>query len=83
MVKERPLQTASVTTEVAISRRVFLFKLFRRGRQEARRSRGGGVKGRQIQTDDVGVEPGRGLVFQEYKLEEYVMRMKGQQQQVK
>ena len=41
-VKERLLQIVSVTTQVAISRRMSRFKLQLRGRQESRRSRGGG-----------------------------------------
>ena len=43
VVKERLLQIVSVTTQVAISRRVSRFKLQLRDRQEARRSRGGEV----------------------------------------
>ena len=43
VVKERLLQLVSVTTQVVISRRVSRFKLQLRNRQEARRSRGGGV----------------------------------------
>ena len=42
VVKERLLQIVSVTTQVAISRRVSRFKLQLRDRQEARRSRGRG-----------------------------------------
>ena len=42
VVKERLLQIISVTTQVAISRRVARFKLQLRDRQEIRRSRGGG-----------------------------------------
>ena len=42
LVKERLLQIVSVTTQVAISRRVSRFRLQLRGRQESRRSRGGG-----------------------------------------
>ena len=41
-VKERLLQIISVTTQVAISRRVARFKLQLRDRQEIGRSRGGG-----------------------------------------
>ena len=40
LVKERLLQLVSVTTQVAISRRVSRFKLQLRDRHEARRSRG-------------------------------------------
>ena len=43
VVKERLPQIVSVTTQVAISRRVSRFKLQLRDRQEARRSRGGEV----------------------------------------
>ena len=43
LVKERPLQIVSVTTQVAFSRRVSRFRLQLRGRQESRRSRGGGM----------------------------------------
>ena len=42
VVKGRLLQIMSVTTQVAISRRVARFKLQLRDRQEIRRSRGGG-----------------------------------------
>ena len=42
VVKEHLLQIISVTTQVAISRRVSRFKLQLRDRQEARRRRGGG-----------------------------------------
>ena len=42
VVKEHLLQIISVTTQVAISRRVSRFKLQLRDRQEARRSKGGG-----------------------------------------
>ena len=42
VVKERLLQIISVTTQVAISRRVARFKLQLRDRQIIRRSRGGG-----------------------------------------
>ena len=42
VVKERLLQIASVTTQVAISRRVSRLRLQLRGRRESRRSRGGG-----------------------------------------
>ena len=42
VVKEQLLQIISVTTLVAISKRVSRFKLRLRDRQEARRSRGGG-----------------------------------------
>ena len=41
-VKERLLQIVSVTTQVAVRRRVSRFRLQLRGRQESRRSRGGG-----------------------------------------
>ena len=41
VLKERLLQTVSVTTQVALSRRVSRFKLQLRDRQEARRSQGG------------------------------------------
>ena len=41
VVKERLLQIVSVTTQVAISRRVSRFKLQLGDRQGARRSRGG------------------------------------------
>ena len=41
VVKKRLLQIVSVTTRVAISRRVLRFKLQLSDRQEARRSRGG------------------------------------------
>ena len=42
VVKAHLLQIISVSTQVAISRRVSRFKLQLRDRQEARRSRGGG-----------------------------------------
>ena len=42
VVKERLLQIISLTTQVAISRRVARLKLQLRDRQEIRRSRGGG-----------------------------------------
>ena len=42
VMKERLLQIVSVTKQVAISRRVSRFKLQLRGRQESRRSMGGG-----------------------------------------
>ena len=42
VVKERLLQNISMTTQVAISRRVAWFKLQLRDRQEMRRRRGGG-----------------------------------------
>ena len=42
VVEERLLQIASMTTQVATSRRMSRFKLQLRGRQESRRSRGGG-----------------------------------------
>ena len=42
VVEERLLQIISVTTQVAISRRVARLKLQLRDRQEIRRSRGGG-----------------------------------------
>ena len=45
VVKERLLQIISVTTQVAISRRVARFKLQLMDRQEIRRSRGGGCDG--------------------------------------
>ena len=41
--KERLLQITSVTTQVAVSKRLSRFKLQLRNRQEARKSRGGGV----------------------------------------
>ena len=42
VLTERLLQIVSVTTQVAISRRVSRFKLLLRDRQDARRSQGGG-----------------------------------------
>ena len=42
VLKERLLQIVSVTTQVAISRRVSRFELQLRDRQDARRSEGGG-----------------------------------------
>ena len=42
VLKERLLQIVSVTTQVALSRRVFRFKVQVRNRQDARRSQGGG-----------------------------------------
>ena len=42
VVTEHLLHITSVTTQVAISRRVSRFKLQLRDRQEARRNRGGG-----------------------------------------
>jgi len=42
VVKERLLQIISLTTQVAIPRRVARFKLQLRDRQDIRRSRGGG-----------------------------------------
>ena len=43
VVKEHLPQIISMTTQVAISRRVSRYKLQLRDRQEARRSRGGGL----------------------------------------
>ena len=43
VVKERLRQIVSVTTQIAISRRMSRFKLQLSDRQEARRRRGGGV----------------------------------------
>ena len=60
VVKEHLLQLISVTTQVAISRRLSRFKLQLRIRQEARRSRGGGMT---QHTDGVGMELGCGLRF--------------------
>ena len=45
VVKERQLQIVSVTTQVAISRRVSRFKLQLRDRQDVRGSQGGGDDG--------------------------------------
>ena len=61
VVKERLLQIVTVTTQVAISRRVSRSKLQLRDRQEGRRNRGG--EGRQTHTDGVGMELGRSLGF--------------------
>ena len=56
VLKERLLQIVSVTTQVAISRRVSRFKLQLRDRQDATRSEGGGD---HRLTHGIGMECGR------------------------
>ena len=80
VVKERLLQIFSVTTQVAISRRVSRFTLQLRDCQEARRSSGGG--------DDMPTHRWRGdgawiglRIFKTRK-QEHVMRGKEQGQQM-